>query len=102
MKTTMIITAFAICAATQVMAADPSTSASKPEFTQKTTKAQFANPFAPTKAVNSDRIERYGRMSSQPWSQIASHHEDEGSMYTDAITHEPKIRLFWIGAEPQR
>jgi len=102
METRMIITAFAICAATQVMAADPSASTSKPEFTQKKTTTQFANPFAPAKAAGSDKIERYGQMSSQPWSQIASHHEDESSMYTDAITHEPKIHLFWIGAEPHR
>ena len=102
MNTKMIITALAICAATSLMAADPSASTSKPEFTQKKTTTQFANPFAPTKATGSDKIERYGRMSSQPWSQIAIHHEEEGSIYTDAITHEPKIHLFWIGAEPQR
>jgi len=71
-------------------------------LSQKMTKAQFVNPFLPAKAVNSDRIERYGQMSSQPWSQIVSHNDEEGSMYTDAITHEPKIHLFWIGAEPQR
>jgi hypothetical protein len=102
MKTTMIITAVAMGAAIQVMGADPSASTSKPELTQKIPAAQFANPFAPTKASSSDTIERYGRMSSQPWSQIAAHHEDEGSLYTDAINHEPKIHLFWLGVEPQR
>jgi len=101
MKTTMnIIAALTIGAAGQGMAADPSASTLKPELNQKTT-AQFANPLARVKTVNSDKIERYGRMSSQPWSQIAAHHEDEGSMYAGTFTPEPKFHLFWIGREPQ-
>jgi hypothetical protein len=101
MKTRMIITAFTIGAAIQVMASDPSASTLKPELNQKMT-VQFANPFAPTKTASSDKIERYGGMSSQPWSQIAAHHEDESSMYAGTFTPEPRLHLFWIGAEPRR
>ncbi len=115
MKTNTVILALAMCAVTQAMAADPSvttsssaksaaTGASLNAATVQAPKAkwQFANPFAPVKAVEKVRIYRVGNISSRPWTQIVGWHPGVPSSFTDRITHGSGLPLLWFGAEPQR
>ena len=92
--------AFALCAATQAVAVDQSNDAFASANIQKKT-LHVVNPFAETKAGDKDKIERFGEMSSQPWTQTVGWHPGEPSAFMDAKIHEPKLQLFWIGAEPQ-
>lgn len=101
MKTTTVIMALALGAVMQwqCMAADTSVTLSK-KIDQPKTGAQVANPFASTLKTDQFKIDRLGKMSSRPWTQIAFSESGASPVFKDPTTHECQMHLFWIGAEP--
>jgi hypothetical protein len=55
----------------------------------------------PQTTEDKNKIERYGNMSSQPWTKIVGWHPGTPmSAFDDAEVHEPQLNLAWIGNEP--
>jgi hypothetical protein len=102
MKTKIIIIiAVALCAAARAAVVNQSTNAPA-HANIKTKMLHLANPFTPAKAEDKSKIERYGGMSSRPWTQIVGWHPGEPAAFTDGKTHVAELPLLWIGAKPQR
>ena len=115
MKTNTVILAFALCAAIQAMAAEPSVATTTPAKSTLTgaslntaavkapkAKWQFANPFASARVVEKSRIDRLGTVSSRPWAQSVGWYPGVPSSFADPITHHSGLPLVWFGTEPGR
>jgi hypothetical protein len=63
-------------------------------------KIQVFTPLTPPPQTTEDKnkIERYGNMSSQPWTQIAG--RNSGVSQFDGDMHGANLNLIWIGHEP--
>jgi hypothetical protein len=100
MKTYGTLLAIGLLAVFQAAAAQQSENSSTSEMTAER-KIQVFTPLTPPPQTTEDRnkIERYGNMSSQPWTQIAGRHS--GVLQSaDGDMHEANLTLIWIGHEP--
>jgi hypothetical protein len=99
MKTYGTLLAIGMLAVLQVTAA-PRPEDSSANMTAEG-KIQVFTPLTASAQTPEDKnkIERYGNMSSQPWTQIVGWHPGT-SQFPDAETHESKLTLIWIGHEP--
>jgi hypothetical protein len=56
----------------------------------------------PQTTEDKHKIERYGNMSSQPWTKTVGWHPGAAmSAFEDGEIHEPQLNLIWTGNEPQ-
>lgn len=100
MKKTVILWMIAGGFAMQAAAAgnDNSPSASNKNVHRETLQQQVNQMLKPA-AVNSDKIERVGNISSRPWAQTA------GSMprtyFVDESYNEPRFNLLWLVSKPK-
>ncbi len=103
MKTISYIVALMLSAAARAMALDQSNHnpADAPAIRLEVKSVFTANPYARSKEIKDEnKIDRFGGMSSRPWSQIASRNSDGPSMLTEVQNQESGLPLFWIGARP--
>jgi hypothetical protein len=100
MKKTIMILTVAAGLAIQAMAAnsDNSTSASSKGIKALDRIYQSIT----TKTVSTDKIERYGNISSRPWAQTVGWAQQSTQFAGDQERfHEPHFNLFWLGATPK-
>jgi len=88
----------AVGLAMQAVAAGPNNTPSASTDVHKNTAQQRTYPFLEPKVKATDRIERYGGISSRPWAQTVGW--PSASPFVDEKNHEAHFNLFWIGARP--
>ncbi|HEX3889710.1 MAG TPA: hypothetical protein VHX90_02575 [Verrucomicrobiae bacterium] len=100
MKTYATLLAIGSLAVFQTVAAPQAGNSSASEMTAEK-KIQVFTPLTPPPQTTEDKnkIERYGNMSSQPWTQIAGGHPAV-SQFADGNMHGANLNLIWIGHEP--
>jgi hypothetical protein len=100
MKTYATLLAIGSLAVFQATAAPQARDSSTSDMTVER-KIQVFTPLTPSVQTTEDKnkIERYGNMSSQPWTEIVGWHPGT-TQFPDADTHESKLNLIWIGHEP--
>src|SRR5882724_5967721 len=100
MKTYATLLAIGSLAVFQATAATQPENSPASEMTAEG-KIQVFTPLTPqaqTKEAK-NKIERYGNMSSQPWTQTVGWHPG-ASEFPDTDMHESKLNVIWTGHEP--
>jgi hypothetical protein len=100
MKTTTLIMAIVAGLAVQAMAAGSNNSPSA--TTKKNVSPQKVYQPLELKTMPTDKIERYGGISSRPWAQTVGWASTTTQFMADRESlHEPRFNLFWLGAKPK-
>jgi len=100
MKMRTIIVTVVLGLAAQAVALDPTSGPSASAKLPNAKLFQWAKPLAQTQAPDKLKIERFGGMSSEPWTKIVGWHPGEPSAFMDLRGNESGWPLPWFGAEP--
>lgn len=95
--TTMILLLIAGGLTMQAAAASPDSNPSASTNLRQTTKRPFYEFWKP-KAKPSEKIERYGRISSRPWAQSVGW--SSPALFVDQRTYEPDMNYYAGGTSP--